>query len=432
MPETTEDRLLDDLRRYGAAVEDAAGRFGAPVTDYPVTTAPRVAGRAPETAERAAGRPVRRRTTVLVAAAAVLVVVLAAVVLVRHAEQSSPVVDTPPSVEPTAPDGAPRTLGTLPASDDVPTAPPFEDGTVLMWLPYEGLPQYLGQEADRPVSLDVGPVERAGCCDGIATMATLAGFVADGRLHTVDRTGVVVDTGVAGEQVVADASAGAFYVVSGRDVVRYGVSMPAGVDGRWTLPEGWEVPTHSSHSEVLDGRVILERTDRSRADHEIAVWTPATGELRPIGRARWVIDATMGPDGTPKVAWVGADCPVGDGGCDVNITYLDTMENRRAGAPTGGFIGGGAFSFDGRRLALFLSNQAQAAQVAVVDTVTMEVTVLDRAAVSTGESFGSATWTLDNRSVIYHGLGETRVVDVETGDQRALPWDVTYSMATIP
>ncbi len=80
----------------------------------------------------------------------------------------------------------------------------------------------------------------------------------------------------------------------------------------------------------------------------------------------------------------------------------------------------------------FLSNQPQAAQIAVVDVATMAVRVLDGTGVSTGESFGSAIWTLDDGSVIYHGLDETRVVDIETGAQRTLPWDVTYSMASVP
>lgn len=429
MPELTDDRLLEDLRRYGSAVEDLAGRFGTPVTAYPGSPSADV----PEpVVSRTSRPPSRRRPLVLVAAAAVLALVVATVVLVRRSEEQSPVVDTPPSVAPASPDGPPRTLGTVPASDDVPAASPFDDGTVLMWLPYVGQPQYLGQKADRPVSLDVGDAQRAGCCDGIATMATLAGFIADGRLHTVDRTGVVVDTGVAGDQVVADASAGAFYVVSGRDVVRYAVSLPAGVDGPWVLPDGWELPSHSDHTEVLDGRVILQRIDRTRPSREIAVWTPGTGDIRTIGTARWVVDATMFPDGRPTLAWVGADCTVGDGGCDVNVTDLDTMENRSAGAPSGGFIGGGAFSPDGRSLALFSSSKPQAARIAVVDLAPMTVRVLDGTAVSTGESFGSATWTLDGRSVIFHGLGDTRVVDVETGAQRTLPWDVTYSMATIP
>jgi hypothetical protein len=428
VPELTDDRLLDDLRRYGAAVEDLASRFGTPVTAYPGSPPADV----PEpVVSRTSRPPSRRRPLVLVAAAAVLALVVATVVLVRRSEEQSPVVDTPPSVAPASPDGPPRTLGTVPASDDVPAASPFEDGTVLMWLPYVGQPQYLGQKADRPVSLDVGDAQRAGCCDGIATMATLAGFIADGRLHTVDRTGVVVDTGVRGDQVVADAWFGAFYVVSGRDIVRYAVSLPAGVDGQWTLPDGWEVPTHSSHSEVLDGRVILQRIDRTRPYREIAVWTPATGELRTIGTARWVVDATTFPDGAPKVAWVTADCAADGVGCGVVITDLDTMEERTAGPSAGGLIGGGAFSQDGR-LALFVGGLDQVADLAVLDLATMELRVLPGTTVPVGESFGSAAWTLDNRSVIYHGLGETRVIDVITGAQRTLPWDITYSMAAIP
>jgi hypothetical protein len=423
VPELTEDRLIDGLRRYGAAVEEAAARFGVPVTAYPGSPSTE----APELVSSPASRPgLGRRPLVLVAAAVVLALVVATVVLVRRDEGPGPVVDTPPTLVVPG-----QSLGTIPASDDVPTATPFEDGTVLMWLPYEGRPQYLGQKADRPVSLDVGPAERAGCCDAIATMATLAGFIADGTLHTVDRTGVVLDTGVVGDQVVADPWFGAFYVISGRDIVRYGVSMPEGVDGQWTLPEGWEVPTHSSHSEVLDGRVILQRIDSTRPYREIAVWTPATGDIRTIGTARWVIDATTYPDGSPKVAWVTADCATDGVGCGVVITDLDTREERAAGPSAGGLIGGGAFSQDGR-LALFVGGPGQVADLAVLELATMELRVLPGTTVSVGESFGAAAWTLDDGSVIYHGLGETRVVDITTGEQRTLPWDVTYSMAAIP
>ncbi len=426
MPELTEDRLIEDLRRYGAAVDEAAARFGTPVTAYPGSPS----GDVPDPGGSPAAAPGRRRRPlVLVAVAAALVLVVATVVLVRREEGSSPVVDTPPTL--VAPG---RTKGTIPAADDVPTASPFGDGTVLMWLPYTGLPQYLGQGADRPVSLDVGPAELAGCCNGIAAINMMAGFIADGTLHTVDRTGVVVDTGLAGEQVVANrGDADAFYVLRSRELTRY--LLPGSVDGTWTLPDGWDLPSHSSTSQVLDGRVILERSDRSSPDHEIAVWTPATGDVRPIGRARWVVGATTYPDGSPKVAWVGPDCSDGDGCGLLTVTDLDSMENRVALAPTAGFIGGGAFSSDGRSVALFVGGPGQVADLVVLDVATMEVRVLPGTTVTIGEWFGSATWTLDGRSVIYHGGGEqteTHVVDVTTGVQRTLPWDVTYSMATIP
>jgi hypothetical protein len=435
--------IVDALRRYGAAVEAAA--VAGPTDVRPDQTVPSIGIAAPidprgrpmsqrsplaPGSERRAGR----RRPALVAASVVVVLVLvlavAAAVALRAEDGTGPAVDTPVTSDPVPT----RTNGTLPASEDVPSAPRFEDGTVLMWLPSVGQPQYLAQKADRPVSLDVGPADLAGCCDGIATINTMAGFIADGRLHTVDRVGLVVDTGVVGERVVADGSYGAFYVVNGSELVRYGVSLPAGVDGRWTIPDGWELPSHSSHSQVLDGRVILERSDRSRPDHEIAVWTPENGEIRTMGNARWVVDATMYPDGTPKIAWVTADCAADGVGCGVVITDLDTMEERAAGPRSGGLIGGGAFSHDGR-LALFVGGQGQVADLAVLDLASMDLRVLPGTTVTVGESFGSATWTLDNRSVIYHGGGErteTRVIDVDTGAQRTLPWEVTYSMAALP
>ena len=92
--------------------------------DYPVGSARIVPATARPMPTRPSGR--RRHGLLVAAAAVVLVVVVAAVAVVRRADGAGPVVDTPPTTVP------------------VPTAPPFEDGTVLMWLPYEEPPQYLG------------------------------------------------------------------------------------------------------------------------------------------------------------------------------------------------------------------------------------------------------------------------------------------------
>ena len=126
-----DDRLIDDLRRYGATVEAMADRYASP-PDYPVEPADTSSrwGRRPP-------RPTRRRTAVLLAAAAVvLVVVVAAVAVAGRTDDPGPVVDTSPSTA------------------IVPTAQPFDDGTVLMWLPYEESPQYLPPFADRRAAGD--------------------------------------------------------------------------------------------------------------------------------------------------------------------------------------------------------------------------------------------------------------------------------------
>jgi hypothetical protein len=403
--------LLDDLRRYGAAVEESAVRH-APLADYPV-------GRL-ATPARATTRAPRPRWRVLVAAvaASVLVVVVAVVILVRHDDRTGPVVDTPTTVAP------------------VPTAEPFEDGTVLLWLPYDAPPEYLGQKADRPVPLEIGDPPQPGR-SLIATTNTYAGFLVQGELFLVDRIGVVTATGVAGDRVVADRAASAMYVLRSGQLIRLRLSEPAGVDGQWTVPTGWQVPNDGSVAEVLDGRVLLERTDLTSANQEIAVWTPATGELRSIGTARWVVDATSYPDGVPKVAWIDTDCDPLSTGCGLVITRLDTMESVTVARPEHGFIGGGAFSDDGRHLAAFVAGQANmpmnpSTDLAVIDTDTFEVRVLSGTNVAVGEPYGSAAWTLDNSSVIFHGLSETRVVDITTGAQRTLPWEIAYGMATIP
>jgi hypothetical protein len=264
-----------------------------------------------------------------------------------------------------------------------------------------------------------------------------AAFLAQGSLFLVDRAGVVTATGVAGDRILAGrGDGGDVYVVQSRQLSRVRM-LGAEVDSTWTLPEGWQLPTFSSSNEVLDGQVVLERIDQTAAVHDIALWTPGTGELEPIGRARWVVDATVYPHGLPILAWLDDDCDGLSTGCGLVITNLDTMESRRVARPEFGYIGGGAFSDDGSHLAVFVAGQQNmpvdpSADLAVVDVETLSMRVLPGTNVQVGEPIGSAAWTADGSSVIFHGLSETRVVDVDTGEQRTLPWEITYSMATIP
>ena len=218
-----------------------------------------------------------------------------------------------------------------------------------------------------------------------------------------------------------------------------GVSLPgAGVDGTWTLPEGWEVPTFSSSSEVLDGRVILERIDPPAPAHDIAGVdagrrATSTDRSGPVGDRR-----DHGP-GRHAEGGVGRRrLRPASAGCGLVITDLDTMESRTVARPEFGFIGGGAFSDDGSRLAVFVAGQENMP----IEPVGRPRRGRRRHHRPAGASrhrrwrsaspIGSATWTLDNSSVIFHGLSETRVIDVTTGAQRTLPWEITYSMATIP
>lgn len=409
-----DDGLIDELRRYGAAVEAMADGYASP-PDYPVAREDRP-GRPETDADPTSGR---RRTALLVGAAAVvLVAVVAAVALVRRSDGPGPVVDTPTTTVP------------------VPTAQPFDDGTVLMWLPYEEPPQFLYAGSDRPAPLVIGDPPQPGR-SAVVTLNNVAGFLVQGSLFLVDRAGAVTATGVAGDQVLANrGDGGSFYVLRERQLSR--VRLPgAEIDGTWALPDGWQLPTFSSSNEVLDGLVVLERIDQTAAAHDIALWTLGTGELEPIGRARWVVDATVYPEGLPILAWLDDDCDPLSTGCGLVITNLDTMESRTVARPEFGYIGGGAFSDDGSHVAVFVAGQENmpiepSADLAVVDVGTLAMRVLPGTTVAVGEPIGSAAWTFDGSSVIFHGLSETRVIDITTGAQRTLPWEITYSMATIP
>jgi len=152
--------------------------------------------------------------------------------------------------------------------------------------------------------------------------------------------------------------------------------LPAGASrpGNLTLPHGWFLPGGEGIA-VANG-IIVQSSDTPAfvRPAEVAVWNPATGGVRPIGRGEGAI-AAYTPRGADfsLLAWMPASCRFP--ACPITITNTVTLASRTVHSPLGrGFVLGGAFSPDGRRLAVFANLRAHAgvqkAELAIVGTAT--------------------------------------------------------------
>jgi hypothetical protein len=143
------------------------------------------------------------------------------------------------------------------------------------------------------------------------------------------------------------------------------------------LPAGWYLPAGFSVA-VANGIVIQSNDAHSPAQPpDLAVWNPRTGRVTVIGRAIGnnvpnVVGAYTPPGaGYSLLAWIPASCQ----GllCPITITNTATLASRTLHSPLGyGFVPGGAFSPDGRYLAVFANARprpgGRSAELAIVST----------------------------------------------------------------
>lgn len=140
------------------------------------------------------------------------------------------------------------------------------------------------------------------------------------------------------------------------------------------LPAGWYLPGGSGVA--VAGGVVVQSADDLALTHpaDLAVWNPQTGRLTPVGRAVGVVGAYTPPGaGYSLLAWMPAGCQIP--ACPVTITNTATLSSRTVRSPLRhGFVLGGAFSPDGRQLAVFANDGPQAggqhAELAVISTAT--------------------------------------------------------------
>jgi len=171
-----------------------------------------------------------------------------------------------------------------------------------------------------------------------------------------------------------------------------------------TLPAGWYLPGGDGIA-VADG-IIVQSEDGTAGSKsaELAVWNPKTGGVRPIGRGEDAI-AAYTPQGASYslLAWMSASCRFPS--CPISITNTATLASRTLRSPLGhGFVLGGAFSPDGRRLAVFANVSArlggQAAELAIVSTVTGAARLVPGVRMIVGEDADWIRWLPGGTSLI--------------------------------
>ena len=259
-----------------------------------------------------------------------------------------------------------------------------------------------------------------------------------------------------GNSVFASADGRHIYIVqSGTRLIE----LPAGGTGaprQLALPAGWHMSGLLGNWSVAGGIVVYSSdADPSRHPVTLAVWNPATGTVKIIGRGLDVIDAYTPPGARYSLlAWTPAGCPRA---CPVGITSTSTLASltvrspNRYGFTYGGAFTSGAFSPDGTRLAVFLNTtnpqdpyHEPISELAIVNTRTGALQLVRAARLGTYEDAGWARWLPGGHQLIVGTETGSYGVDAETLSVRAFSFfgspgqdinssgDVNFSATVLP
>jgi len=220
----------------------------------------------------------------------------------------------------------------------------------------------------------------------------------------------------------------------------------------WTVPSGYTLNTYASQHPLaaVAGGIAVESArpaSPTSGAYVLAIWYPTRGTIRVIGRDAFVIGSYTRPGTNHSLlAWIDGS----GAGVDVNrlaITDTATMTTRHISNPQrgvfssavpqygpqvmefgGNFLGGGAFSPDGRQLAAFVSafrpHDWPDAQLALVDPSTGSVQLISNTVVQIGEPAGWATWSPTGSDLFGGSYREGPVIQafaLKKGETQATP-----------
>jgi hypothetical protein len=214
------------------------------------------------------------------------------------------------------------------------------------------------------------------------------------------------------------------------------------------LPAGWYMSGLLGNWSVAGGIVVYSSdADPSQRPVTLAVWDPAAGSVKIIGRDLDVIDAYTPPGaGYSLLAWTPAGCLQR---CPVGITNTSTLARltvpspNRYGFTYGGLFSSGAFSPDGTRLAVFLNttnprdpDNEPISKLAIINTRTGTLQLIRAVRLGTHEDVGWARWLPGGHWLIVGAEVGSYAVDAETLSIRALSLvpgnDINFSATVLP
>jgi hypothetical protein len=188
-----------------------------------------------------------------------------------------------------------------------------------------------------------------------------------------------------------------------------------------TPPAGW----YFSYSPVgvADGGIVVNANDDQGKAHvpTIAVWYPRTGQVQVIGRGAGIMDEYTPRGGSYSLlAWTPGSCALRN--CPLKITNTATLVTVTARSPLGhGFTDpGGAFSPDGRSLAVFVrrasinSSWPNHSELALISTRTGMLRVVRAAKLETQEDAGWVLWLPGGQRLLAGALLYSYAVDSKT------------------
>ena len=206
------------------------------------------------------------------------------------------------------------------------------------------------------------------------------------------------------------------------------------------LPGGWFMP--SGDAAAVGGGVLVQSVYPlagarvPHTSHTYGVWDPRSGKVRPVIRGYELIGAAS-PAGAHGglLAWLPISCSLGQN-CRMRITSLQAGSTRLVPSPLGrGFASGGAFSPDGRWLAVFVNQEPalklkgtaaseevpDTALLALIDTRTGVLRLVPGTVTFTvGPVLAWVRWLPDGRHLIAGGNDSSYLVNASTMTARPM------------
>jgi hypothetical protein len=250
-----------------------------------------------------------------------------------------------------------------------------------------------------------------------------------------------------GNSVFASADGRHLYIVQTGTRL---IELPAdgiGAPRQLALPAGWHMSGLLGNWSAAGGIVVYSSANDASSTSALAVWNPATGTVKIIGRGLDVIDAYTPPaTGYSLLAWTPAGCLQP---CPVGITNTSTPASltvrspNRYGFTYGGLFTSGAFSPDGTRLAVFLNAtnpqdpyREPISELAIVNTRTGALRLVRAARLGTYEDVGWARWLPGGHRLIVGAEVGSYAVDADTLSVRAFSFgpgnDINFSATVLP
>ena len=300
----------------------------------------------------------------------------------------------------------------------------------VAWVDYDGrlhianLATAQQRVAARTTAYPVTPLAQAG--GNIYWVDWGSGFPVVRELDVA--SGTTRDLGY-GMSVFASSDGGHVFIArTGTSVTE----LPASGNGQeleLTAPRGWYVAARPTA--VADGIIVQSRDEQANPrPARIGVWNLRTGTVTVLGQT--VASAYFGAIGavTPPgagyslIAWMPSRCKLLSN-CPIQVTNTATGSSITLTSPMpNGFALGGAFSPDGRELAVIVNTGrgpwGAAAELAIASSQTGSLHLITRARFTIGEDVAWVQWLPGGKQLIAGAGTGSYIVDAATLSARPL------------